>query len=299
MPTFNNKVTGSEHAIVGVAEGGIGTHGTSKTSTGAGGVSDSGVGVHGVSTAGPGVRGDADNGVGVFGASKTSTGTGGVSDSGVGVHGISKTGDAVFGASESGRGVVGVGTTASGVEGNSASGAGLFGSSQTGIGVQGKGGRLAGFFEGDVVVTQKLTVAVDIVLSGADCAEDFDVAQAVDPGSVMIVDADGILGLSTAAYDKRVAGVVSGAGSYRPGMVLDKKEESKERLPIGLVGKVYCKVEANSAPIEVGDLLTSSDHPGHAMKACDHNRAFGAVLGKALRPLSSGTGLVPILISLQ
>ena len=46
-------------------------------------------------------------------------------------------------------------------------------------------------------------------------------------------------------------------------------------------------------------MLTSSPTQGHAMKAIDHGRAFGAVVGKALRPLDSGRGLIPILITLQ
>jgi hypothetical protein len=35
------------------------------------------------------------------------------------------------------------------------------------------------------------------------------------------------------------------------------------------------------------------------MKVTDPTRAFGAVIGKALRPLDRGTGLVPLLIALQ
>jgi hypothetical protein len=35
------------------------------------------------------------------------------------------------------------------------------------------------------------------------------------------------------------------------------------------------------------------------MKANDPMRAFGAVIGKALRGLQSGRGLIPILVSLQ
>ena len=35
------------------------------------------------------------------------------------------------------------------------------------------------------------------------------------------------------------------------------------------------------------------------MKADDRDRAFGSVLGKALRGLTSGDGLIPILIALQ
>ena len=71
------------------------------------------------------------------------------------------------------------------------------------------------------------------------------------------------------------------------------------RKPIALLGKVYCKADAGYAPIEVGDLLTTSATPGHAMKATDAVKAFGAVIGKALRPLKEGQGLIPIMIALQ
>jgi len=66
-----------------------------------------------------------------------------------------------------------------------------------------------------------------------------------------------------------------------------------------LVGKVFCKVVADGGAIAVGDLLTTSGTPGHAMKAADPARAFGAVIGKALAPLPHGRGLLPILVSLQ
>ena len=71
------------------------------------------------------------------------------------------------------------------------------------------------------------------------------------------------------------------------------------RIPIALSGKVYCKVDAEPSPIQIGDLLTTSETPGHAMKAEDPFKAFGAVLGKALRALGAGQGLIPILVALQ
>jgi hypothetical protein len=70
-------------------------------------------------------------------------------------------------------------------------------------------------------------------------------------------------------------------------------------MPIALMGKVYCKVDASLAPIEVGDLLVTAPTPGHAMKAMDPSRAFGAVVGKALRPLAAGRGLIAVLVALQ
>ncbi|HKB68627.1 MAG TPA: hypothetical protein VKC61_22385 [Pyrinomonadaceae bacterium] len=141
----------------------------------------------------------------------------------------------------------------------------------------------------------------DILLQNGDCAEDFDVSesQELEPGTVMVLDQAGRLEQSKGAYDKKVAGVISGAGEYKPGIVLDKKQSQNRRLPVALLGKVYCKVDAQYSSIEVGDLLTSSPTPGHAMKAKDTLKAFGAVIGKALRPLAAGTGLIPILIALQ
>jgi cytoskeletal protein CcmA (bactofilin family) len=154
---------------------------------------------------------------------------------------------------------------------------------------------------GDRFINGDLTVKGDILLMGADCAEEFDIATptGVEPGSVMVIESAGSLTLSEYAYDRRVVGVISGAGAYRTGITLDKQQTQSGRMPIALVGKVYCKVDASYAPIDLGDLLVTSPTPGHAMKATDPARAFGAVIGKALLPLERGTGLLPILVSLQ
>jgi len=110
---------------------------------------------------------------------------------------------------------------------------------------------------------------------------------------------DGAVEPSRRRYDKRVAGVISGAAKFKPGVVLDSRGSQLNRKPIALVGKVYCKADATYGAISVGDLLTTSATPGHAMKADDPLRAFGAVLGKALGTLPGGTGLIPILVALQ
>ncbi|MFK7870775.1 MAG: hypothetical protein AB8B58_16235 [Roseobacter sp.] len=145
--------------------------------------------------------------------------------------------------------------------------------------------------------------AGDIIMQNADFAEDFDVAACAvaeaSPGTVMSLTDDGSLVPCVCGYDPRVVGVISGAGDFKPGIVMDKRHDVEDRMPIALVGKVYCKVDARIAPIVVGDLLTSADMLGHAMKAVDRERAFGAVLGKALAPLEQGTGLIPVLVNLQ
>jgi hypothetical protein len=141
----------------------------------------------------------------------------------------------------------------------------------------------------------------DIILVNADCAEDFEIipGDQVEPGAVMAINDAGQLSQCTVPYDKRVAGVIAGAGDFRPGLVLGRTIKCANRAPISLIGKVLCKADANYASIEVGDLLTTSATVGHAMKATDPMKSFGAVLGKALQPLKSGCNLIPILVSLQ
>src|SRR5262249_16787911 len=142
--------------------------------------------------------------------------------------------------------------------------AGVFGASEDGAGVMGYSrSGYAGEFFGDVHVSG------DIFLPGADCAELFDVDDpCIEAGDVVVIDHDGILRRSDSAYDKRVAGVISGAGRLNPGILLDsQKAPGTNRRPVALVGKVYCKVDARRHSIEVGDLLTTSSTAGHAMKA--------------------------------
>ncbi len=181
----------------------------------------------------------------------------------------------------------------------------------------------AGFFDGNVWIIRDLGVSGnidlptgsitlgkgsitlgkegDVILSSADCAEEFDIssAEAIEPGTVMVLGEDGALHPSDLAYDKHVAGVISGAGDYKPGIILDRQDTDRTRQPIALLGKVYCKADAQHGPIAAGDLLTTSPTPGHAMKADDPLRAFGATIGKALRPLKEGQGVIPILIVLR
>jgi hypothetical protein len=160
---------------------------------------------------------------------------------------------------------------------------------------------------GNIAPTERLSVngnvqvTGDVLLTGADCAEQFDAAagQSPDPGTVVVIDQEGALRESQDAYDKKVAGVVSGAGDYRHALVLDRRPLEEGRIPVALMGKVYCKVDAEYGPIEVGDLLTTSATPGHAMRVGEFVNASGSVIGKALRSLEAGRGLIPILIALQ
>lgn len=169
------------------------------------------------------------------------------------------------------------------------------------VGAGGKNGNIFVHNEKNDAVIQMSGKSGDILFFNADCAEEFDVDDpALEPGSVLVLDDEpGRLRVSDAPYDTRVAGILSGAGDYRPAIVLDRKPEREGRRPVALAGKVWCKVDARSAPVGVGSLLTTSSLPGHAMAATDRERAFGAVLGKALAPLAAGVGVVPVLVALQ
>jgi len=142
----------------------------------------------------------------------------------------------------------------------------------------------------------------DIILRNADAAEDFTLETNVlaEPGTVMVLVDNGNIIPSHSPYDTRVVGVVAGAGNYRPGIVMDRREQSDEaRVPVSIMGKVTCQADASFGAIEVGDMLTTSCTAGMAMKTNDPMKAFGAVIGKALTPLASGVGTVDMLITMR
>ena len=150
--------------------------------------------------------------------------------------------------------------------------------------------------------TGMVSVKVLRITGGADLAEPFPVKEdKLEPGSVVVIDDEqtGQLKLSVAAYDTHVAGIVSGANGIKPGLSLHQQGALEGTQEVALTGRVYVKADATGASIKPGDLLTTSDLPGHAMKACDHDRAQGAILGKAMSSLNTGKGLVLVLVSLQ
>ncbi len=125
----------------------------------------------------------------------------------------------------------------------------------------------------------------------------------IEPGMVVVIDANriGELRLASKAYDKAVAGIISGANGVNPGMVLTQAGSVADgKHPVALTGRVWCWCDADAAgPIVAGDRLTTSDTPGHAMRVADDDQAGGAVIGKAMSPLASGKGMVLVLVNLQ
>lgn len=146
------------------------------------------------------------------------------------------------------------------------------------------------------------TTEILTITGGADIAEPFLISTA-DPifsGHVVVIDEQnpGLLKLSYRAYDSRVAGVISGAGGIGPGLTMTQKNLTEPTHYVALSGVVYVLADASNGSIRPGDLLTTSDTPGHAMKVSDYVKSQGAILGKAMSSLPEGKGLVLLLVSL-
>jgi hypothetical protein len=241
---------------------------------------------------GTGVYGTTQDNVGVWGvASPTNTtetcyavyGSGGNADNSHGVYGtVSGAGTGVYGVSVNGEGVRGFSSTSYG---------GYFDT--------GTAGGVALWVQGTA------SVGVLTIRGGADLAEKFefnDQATEIKPGMVVMIDDEhtGGMELATGAYNRKVAGVISGANELAAGMVLGDFEGHKNPHAVALTGRVWTYVDASDKAVEAGDLLTTSNTPGYAMPVIDDSKAHGATIGKAMSSLAKGEkGMVLVLVNLQ
>lgn len=148
----------------------------------------------------------------------------------------------------------------------------------------------------------KFSVNVLEIRGGSDLVEGFDSQTAeLEPGTLMVIDPahPGQLMPSTSAYDSKVAGIVSGANGVNPGIKMGQDGVMDGKNPIAMTGRVYVKATTANGAIKPGDLLTTSDLSGHAMKASDAGKSQGTVVGKAMSALDKDTGLVLVLVNLQ
>ncbi|NQU35007.1 MAG: hypothetical protein HQ521_17410 [Bacteroidetes bacterium] len=157
-----------------------------------------------------------------------------------------------------------------------------------------------GSYNGDGrIITNELQIT-----GGSDLSEFFEFSdyRSIEKGMVVSIDENnpGQLKVCEEKFDKKVAGIVSGANEINPGLIMSQKGTiaDGEHL-IALSGRVYCMVDASEDPVEIGDMLTTSSTPGYAMKVDDYSKAQGAIIGKAMTSLSSGKGMVLVLVSLQ
>ena len=160
--------------------------------------------------------------------------------------------------------------------------------------------------DGDVSGDGRITTQVLQITGGSDLSENFDINVDKDtllPGMIVSIDPKNVgeLVLCQQAFDKKVAGIVSGAGGVKTGMLMGQAgTKANGKHPVALTGRVYCWVDADAGgPVEAGDLITTSNTPGHGMRVGESTRASGAIIGKAMSPLEKGKGLVLVLVSLQ
>jgi hypothetical protein len=157
--------------------------------------------------------------------------------------------------------------------------------------------------------------------SASALASYLPVSESVEPGDVLVVDPerDGSHRTALRAGDPTIVGVVTGdagllLGSSPPGDSTGEKDDGDSLLettgsmadatarrhsevPVAVSGIVLCKADAGYGSIRPGDLLATSPTPGHAMRADDPQP--GTILGKALEPLETGTGLIKMLVMLR
>lgn len=241
------------------------------------------------------------SGTGVFGFASGATG----STKGVSGTSTSTSGIGVLGSASAPSGT----TTGGYFQNSSTSGRAVYAkclaSSGTNYAVYAESGSsasaYAAWFQGRVHVTSRIT-AKEVEITGADLAEKFPFSDAPEPGMVAEIDPDNVgkLRIARGAYNRRVAGVVSGAGDLKAGAILGNLPGAENAPPLALSGRVWVHCDAGDLAIEPGDLLTTADTPGHAMKAADRDRSHGAVIGKAMTALKPRErGLVLVLVNLQ
>jgi hypothetical protein len=149
--------------------------------------------------------------------------------------------------------------------------------------------------------TGSLTVDGNIAAKYQDVAEWVPAAERLAAGTVVVLDSSKSNQVisSHESYDTRVAGVISA----QPGITLGEK--SDEKVLVATTGRVLVNVDATNGPIQIGDLLVTSDREGFAMKSMPveiggaRMHRPGTLIGKALEPLAGGTGKILVLLSLQ
>jgi len=155
-------------------------------------------------------------------------------------------------------------------------------------------------------ITGQTTTSVLQITGGSDLSEQFDIDDSEmfpEPGMLVSIDLEipGRLKVSNEAYDKKVAGIISGAGGINTGMVMGQADSAADgEYPIALTGRVYCCADASYGKIVPGDMLTTSPTPGYAMKVADFQKAHGTIVGKAMQGLDKGEkGMILVLVTLQ
>ncbi len=147
---------------------------------------------------------------------------------------------------------------------------------------------------GDMAVTGTLQTQ-----TGSDFAEEFATSDVLEPGTVVVM---GDLGYKSVracnkSYDKTVVGIVSDNPSIIAGRSEAAASVGKNKAIVAMMGVVKVKVSAMNGTVSRGDLLTTSNLKGYAMKAKSEKQ--GTIIGKALEDLNGSKGEIKVLVNLQ
>lgn len=122
----------------------------------------------------------------------------------------------------------------------------------------------------------------------ADLAETYPSNDVLVPGELVSVDPSNneYVKRTSVSYEAKLFGAVSTKPAIRMGSAV-------EGYDIALTGRIPLKVSAENGSISIGDPLTSSATPGHAMKATEP----GMIVGFALEAHAGGTGEISAFIN--
>jgi len=122
----------------------------------------------------------------------------------------------------------------------------------------------------------------------ADLAEKYTSDQDYEPGTVVELGGEYEVTQTRRSRSTAIAGVVSTDPAYLMNNDLDG-------ISVALIGRVPCKVVGT---VRKGDMLISSDEPGHAQAYKDiHNPPTGSVIGKAIENKDNdGPGVIEVLV---
>ncbi len=150
--------------------------------------------------------------------------------------------------------------------------------------------------EGNGMVVHGQATSDNLISRDSGWAEVFQVSKKLIPGTVVRITDGGKRKVDACRKigDSAVVGVVvEGAG------ITSGYSTGGNPVRVALFGTAICCAEADSGEIKVGDLLTTSNVTGHARRTDGADLPEGSVLGKALGPLKSGRGVIPILVMVR
>jgi hypothetical protein len=122
----------------------------------------------------------------------------------------------------------------------------------------------------------------------ADLAERYHADAEYDVGTVLVIGGDAEVTISTQRSDTRIAGIVSVNPAYR---MNSEAGNDKTHPFIALKGRVPCKVAGR---ICKGDMLITSETPGHARAYLEGADNPNAIFARALEDFPGGYGEIEV-----